>query len=126
MAGSTNHVSLVLLALTMSLYICLSIASSTPKNNYPPGSLACKTYDMTRMDCSNRDLLVVPLLDQNLTTMLDLSHNLLKNITGAPFEKLHILHVLDLSYNDISRMSSTAFRGLQSLAFLHLEKQPTE
>ena len=93
MAGPTNSVALVLLA--MSLCIWLVACTSTPQNNYPPGSLACKTYNMTQMDCSNRDLLVVPLLDQNSTTTLDLSHNLLKNITGAPFEKNHVLLMLD-------------------------------
>ena len=118
MAGPTNSVALVLLA--MSLCICLVACTSTPQNNYPPGSLACKTYNMTWMDCSNRDLLVVPLLDQNSTTTLDLSHNLLKNITGAPFEKIHVLLMLDLSDNEISWMSSTSFRGLQSLQVLNL------
>ena len=120
MAQPANHVSLILLAVAASLYVCLS-ASSAAQNNYPPGSLACKTFEMTKMDCSNRNLLAVPFLDENFTTTLDLSRNQVKNITGAPFEKLPVLLVLDLSYNQISWMSSTAFRGLQSLVSLELQ-----
>ena len=120
MAWSTCHISLAVLA-TSLYYICMSTSSSTTRNNYPPGSLACKTYEMTKMDCSTRDLLEVPLLDQHLTTILDLSRNHLKNITGAPFEKLHLLLVLDLSLSEIAWMSSTAFKGLKSLEKLNLD-----
>ena len=74
------------------------------------------------MDCSNRDLLKVPELDQNLTTLLDLSHNQLKNISNAPFEKLKFLLMLNLSYNEIFQMSSTSFRGLHSLETLDLQE----
>ena len=102
-------------------YIYLATVISIPQNNYPSGSLACKTYEMTRMDCSNRNLLQVPVLDQNSTTWLDLSHNNLLNITNAPFEKLQGILVLNLSYNEISQMSSTSFRGLRSLGVLDLQ-----
>ena len=97
-------------------------SSVATQNRYPPKSLACKTYNMTKMDCSNRNLPDVPVLDQDLTTLLNLSHNQLKNITCAPFEKLKVLLMLNLSYNEISQMSSTAFRGLQSLESLKLNR----
>ena len=117
MALSITHISLVLLA--MSVYL---IASTTAtQSSYPSGSLACKTYNMTKMDCSNRNLPDVPVLDQNWTTSLDLSHNQLRNITNAPFEKLQILLMLNLSYNEISQMSSTSFRGLHLLEILDLQ-----
>ena len=118
MAGSTTHISLVLFV--MSLHFIYQSVSSDTQSNYPSGSLACKIYNMTKMDCSNRNLPAVPMLDQNLTTSLDLSQNQLTNITNAPFEKLQILLMLNLSFNEIYFMSSTAFRGLQSLESLDL------
>ena len=118
MAGSASYTSLVLLLISI-YYICPSDPIST-QHSYPTGSLACKAYEMTIMDCSNRDLFEVPLLDQNWITELDLSHNRVMNISDAPFEKLHLLLVLDLGYNEISWMSSTAFKGLQSLTHLNL------
>ena len=119
MAGSASRTSLVLL-LVCVYFICPSDHEST-QHSYPTGSLACKVYEMTKMDCSNRDLFEVPLLDQNWITILDLSHNHLMNISGAPFTKLHMLLVLDLSNNEISWMSSMNFKGLQSLKHLNLQ-----
>ena len=100
---------------------CISSSLSDVQNRYPPGSLACKTYNMTDMDCSNRFLVDIPVLDQILTTTLDLSQNQLTQIKGAPFEQLSDLQLLSLSYNDISYLSSTAFRGLWLLEELVLE-----
>ena len=121
MAWSVSHISLVFLA--MSVYYIHTHASSTAtQSDYPSGSLACKTYNKTKMDCSKRSLPDVPVLDQNLTTVLDLSQNELRNITSAPFEKLHILLMLNLSYNEIYQMSSTTFRGLKSLESLDLQR----
>ena len=117
MGESTSCTYLVLLLISVNYYIY----PGSTQQSYPTGSLACKTYEITKMDCSNRDLFEVPLLDQNWIIELDLSHNHLRNITGLPFETLHILVVLDLSYNEISCMSSTAFKGLQSLKHLNLE-----
>ena len=119
MAGSVSYMCLVLLAMSMHY---LSSSDSFSQNEYPSGSLACKTYNMSKMDCSNRDLLNVPELDQNLTTLLDLSYNQLKNISNAPFEKLKVLLMLNLSYNEIFQMSSTSFRGLHSLETLDLRE----
>ena len=100
----------------------MSLSDSTSLiNHFPTGSLACKTFEMTKMDCSKRSLLEVPVLDQNFTTILDLSYNFLNNITNAPFEKLKQLLMLDLSYNEISYLSATAFEGLHSLERLMLK-----
>ena len=119
MAGSTCNTSLVLLLISV-YYICLSNTISA-LYGYPAGSLSCKMYEMTKMDCSYRDLFEVPMLDQNRITELDLSHNHLMNITGAPFGKLQMLMMLNLGYNEISWMSSTAFNGLQSLKVINLQ-----
>ena len=119
MAGSVNQVSLILFAMSLH-FIYQSVSSNLAQSSYPSGSLACKTYNMTKMDCSNRNLPDVPVLDQNLTTSLDLSHNQLTNITNAPFQKLKVLLMLDLSHSEISQMSSTTFRGLRSLEILDL------
>ena len=110
---------LVLFAMSMHY---LSSSDSFSQNEYPSGSLACKTYNMNKMDCSNRDLLNVPVLDQNWTTSLDLSQNQLRNITNAPFEKLNALLLLTFSRNEISKISVTSFKGLHSLKTLILRE----
>ena len=121
MAQCSGHISLPLLAIFLH-FIHLSASNVATQSTYPSGSLACKTYSMTRLDCSNRNLPDVPVLDQNLTISLDLSQNQLTNITNSPFEKLKVLLKLNLSYNEISQMSSAAFRGLKSLTSLDLQE----
>ena len=100
--------------------VTLATVSSPTRYQYPSGSLACKTYNKTKLDCSNRDLVQVPMLDQNVTTSLDLSVNHLVDIIGAPFELLQNLLRLDLHSNEISQLSVAAFRGLHSLRYLDL------
>ena len=90
-------------------------------HQYPSGSLACKIYNKTKLDCSNRDLVEVPTLDQNLTKSLNLSTNRIEEITGAPFQQLQLLLRLHLSHNEIANLSETAFRGLYSLRYLYLD-----
>ena len=122
MAGSASHIFLVLLAIAM-YNIYESASDAAIQSSYPSGSLACKTYNMTKMDCGNRNLPDIPVLDQNLTTSLDLSHNQLMNIiTDAPFEKLQVLKMLNLSYNEISQVSSSSFKGLALLETLDLQE----
>ena len=84
------------------------------------GSLACKTYNTSKMDCSRRNLVDIPVLDKNWTTMLDLSHNQLKKIHGSPFGHLPLLRNLDLSSNMIYKLNSKVFKGLHSLEKLDL------
>ena len=88
---------------------------------YPPGIIRCKTYKNTYLDCSNRLLSDIPPLDQNLTTLLNLSDNHLTKIRGKPFEKLRLLQSLDMSRNNIFSISSTAFSNLHNLVFLCFE-----
>ena len=102
------------------ILVTMATVSSSTQYRYPSASLACKTYNKTKLDCSNRNLAAVPSLDQNSTTSLDLSFNQLPEITGAPFEQLQVLLRLDLSNNEISEISVTAFSGLYSLSYLDL------
>ena len=87
---------------------------------HPSQNVACKTCNTSKMDCSHRNLVDIPVLDRNWTTVLDLSHNQLKEIHGAPFGNLSNLTSLDLSHNMISKLSSTVFKGLYSLVKLDL------
>ena len=87
---------------------------------YPPGIIRCKTYQDTHLDCSNRLLADIPPLEQNLTTLLNLSYNHLKEIRGKPFEKLRLLRYLDMRMNKIFRISSIAFSDIPKLELLHL------
>ena len=123
MALPTSRTSLVLMLLFLHLHhIRMSASSVSSYHDYPPGSLACKTYDMTKTDCSYRFFVIVPVLDQNSTTLLDLSHNYLMNITSSPFEKLPSVLTLNLGYNEISQMSPASFRGLHLLKYLDLQE----
>ena len=106
----------------LSLTTLSTELGSSPQYHYlPSGSLPCKTYNKTKVDCSDRDFVQVPTLDQNFATSLDLSYNLLPNITGVPFKKLKVLLVLMLSSNEITQLSATAFRGIFSLGYLYLD-----
>ena len=106
------------------IILCMYFVNVSSVNSlsqgYLSGTVACKTYNTSKMDCSHRNLVDIPVLDRNFTTMLDLSHNQLKEIHGAPFENLTILLNLNLNFNVISLLNSTAFKGLGSLQELHL------
>ena len=119
MASSTPIISFAVAILVIN-YIPSSTSYLASQYQYPPQSLACKTFEII-LDCSNRNLFDVPVLDEIFIITLDLSHNYLTNITTAPFEKLQDLLRLDLSNNAIYLLSSTSFRGLQSLEYLDLQ-----
>ena len=117
---ATPTAIIVVTLLTFCPFSMYSSASESTHYQYPIGSLACKAYDMTKMDCSHRNLVHLPEFESNLTDSLDLSHNLLKNISGAPFEKQHFLLLLDMQWNGISELSPMVFKGLYSLRHLDL------
>ena len=100
---------------------CVNVSAvNVLSQGYLSGTVACKTYNTSKMDCSHRNLVDIPVLNRNLTMMLDLSHNQLKEIHGAPFENLTVLLKLDLNNNKVSLLSRTAFKRLSSLQELDL------
>ena len=100
--------------------LCIYCASVSASNVLSQEYLACKTYNTSQIDCSHRYLRDIPILNKNLTTTLDLSHNQLQEIHGAPSKNLTFLVNLNLSYNMISLLNSAAFKGLSSLQELDL------
>ena len=114
---------IIWLALTTFAMHHISTSSTNPaasQYQYPSESLACKTYEKTTMDCSKRNLLGIPVIEDNHLIIFDLNHNYLTNITNAVFEKLLDLLELDLTNNRIYMLSPTAFKGLHSLQVLDL------
>ena len=121
----------VLKMASQKLIICFStvlfsysiiVRTSRLSQENPSQSLACKIYNESKMDCSHRNLVDIPVLDRNWTTTLDLSHNQLQEIHGTPFGNLPILISLDLSNNMVSRLAATVFKGLYSLVKLNLNE----
>ena len=106
----------------MCTYCLFEGTASSLSQGDSSGTLACKMYNTSKMDCSRRNLVDIPVLDKNWTNTLDLSHNQLKEIHGTPFLNLSILTSLDLSRNRISILNSTTFRGLRLLLKLDLSE----
>ena len=113
-------VQMVLIIVSSNLIIQSNTLSDDTQNQYPAGILACKTHNLTEMDCSFRFLTDIPFVNLTSTTTLDLSHNQLTEIKGAPFKQLPLLRLSNLSSNEISHLSSTAFQGLWFLEQLDL------
>ena len=88
---------------------------------YPKGSLRCKTWNYTNMDCSYRDLDCIPPIRQSSKLeLLDLSHNKLQTLTENAFVEFRMLQVLNMSSNLISSIHVSAFTGLDKLHTLDL------
>ena len=77
---------------------------------YPKGSVACKMWNDTNMDCSLRDLLCIPpLRHASSIELLDLSRNNFSIIPDFVFHNLGELQHLDLSNSHISTLQDGAF-----------------
>ena len=121
MAVHVPYSTICLLLLILRWQNCIGITGfNSLSQGYPSGSLACKVYNASKMDCSHRRLVNTPVLDKNWITRLDLSHNQLAEIHGAPFRNLTSLASLFLSSSTVSFLNSTVFKGLKSLVKLDL------
>ena len=88
---------------------------------YPQGSVTCKVWNRTNMDCSYRNLVCVPPLRHKVSLeLLDLSNNLIPKLTAHAFVVLNRLHNLDLSVNLITHLQKDVFSGLNNLLRLDL------
>ena len=135
---------LCILLLPPAIYFAATSTNTAIQEEYPSGSLACKMFDESVLDCSRRDLFVTPLIDKHNATSVDLSDNKIEqisrmafadqiqltsidfsnnqliNITDSPFADLGLLVHLNLSFNQISFLASTAFTGLHNLMLLNI------
>ena len=89
--------------------------------SFPPGSIACKIWNYTNMDCSWRELICIPQLqNKDSLGLLDLSHNKLTVLPEDAFSGLIKLQTLNLSSNNISAINGDTFIGLNLLKTLDM------
>ena len=117
---AVQKLAISFLQIILSMYYVNISAVNNLSQGDLSGTVACKTYNTSKMDCSHRNLIDIPLLNGNPTTTLDLSHNRLKKNHGSPFENLTVLLNLDLNNNMILQLSCTTFKGLSNLLVLDL------
>ncbi|XP_072037053.1 toll-like receptor 2 [Amphiura filiformis] len=90
---------------------------------YPPkGSIVCKTWNQTNVDCRGRYLICIPSI-QNVASveLLDLSRNKIKFLPDNAFSGFHHLLSLLLGFNNIAHIGNHTFSGLSELRFLDLQ-----
>ena len=149
MAESFPHITILQFVSIMILWQ-IQNATCIAQCQFPSGSIACKIWNNTNMDCSQRELVCIPqlhhkasleLLDlshNKLTVLptdvflgfdklqtLDLSHSSLSSIQDGAFNELHNLISLDLSGNNISIINEATFAGLIKLKRLDLSNPNT-
>ena len=123
---------------------------SAIENEYPPGSLACKMLNESKLDCIRRELTVIPSISKHNATLVDFSDNRIElisptafagqkqlsfidftrnhliNITGSPFADLSYLVCLNLRSNLLPYLASIAFTGLYNLELLDISDNKLE
>ena len=72
------------------------------------------------VSCRGHQLTSVPPSVSDNVTWLDLSHNVLRNISGDTFRRFQHLQFLDLSHNAIKHLDTDAFLHLDKLEVLNL------
>ena len=113
-------------------YICIFIiylvshsacikAAAESSCSFPPGSIACKVWNHTNMDCSWRELDCIPQLHHKASLeSLDLSNNDLNVLPDGAFSGFIKLQILNLSYNSLGALPDNAFSELPNLLSLNL------
>ena len=95
-------------------------ATAESSCSFPPGSIACKVWNHTNMDCSWRELDCIPLVRHKASLkLLDMSHNNLTVLPEGAFSGFIKLKTLDLSSNGIS-VKNGMFIGLNMLQTLDM------
>ena len=123
MAELTTFFQCITIIFTVYQLLKLDIvdsAKSTPCS-FPSGSIACKIWNYTNMDCSWRELVCIPPLRQQVSLeLLDLSNNKLTDLPRGLFSGFYNLQTLHLSGNNISAINEDVFIGLTKLHTLDL------
>ena len=105
----------------MLLHLANIKTTAVSSCSYPPGSISCKAWNHTNMDCSWRELDCIPQLRHRKSLeLLDLSHNNLNVLPDGVFSDFIKLQTLDLSNNRISAINGSTFIGLNLLQSLDM------
>ena len=143
MALNRFYFAFIFYRLQCLFMFCIVASDSLQEYDFPKGSLSCKLYNLSDLDCRSRDLTAIPPLPQNITTVnlafnridnvsqtafaeqvaltvLDIQSNILGSINGSPFEDLKELRVLHLTNSFLKSLGPTSFQGLHKLQQLFL------
>ena len=116
-----QYVSIIILCWDENVACVYTEPTQKPLCSFPPGSIACKIWNNTNMDCSWRALVCIPPLKYKASLeLLDLSNNKLTVLPKDAFFGLDKLQSLDVSSNSISTLHGGAFNGLHNLLKLDL------
>ena len=117
----TKLTSIIVLWQIQNVVCVMEPATGQPSCTFPRGSIACKIWNQTNMDCSRRELMCIPQLSHTASLkLLDLSHNMLTVLLKNAFFGFDALQILDLSSSSISSIQGGTFKGLHNLLTLDL------
>ena len=86
---------------------------------FPNGSIACKVWNHTNLDCRGRNLVCIPSFPYaGSVKLLDLTHNQMSIVSDNAFSGLHNLLQLNLANNLLTYFQDKAFSGLHALRSL--------
>ena len=131
MAQSTTVSQRIIIIVIFTVYLVLKLdfVSSTNSTlcSFPSGSIACKVWNYTNMDCTWREFVCIPPLRHKVSLkLLDLSKNELTALPRGSFGGFFNLQTLRLTGNYISAINEDAFIGLNKLRNLDLSENDIE
>ena len=89
--------------------------------SYPRGSIPCKVWNYTNLDCSWRKLDCVPPLPHAASLkFIDLSCNIISHISEGAFSNVKVIQSLDMRFNKIQFIPDDTFSNLRQLQSLNL------
>ena len=109
----------ILLVFCLYLLHIRADGSAEYEYKYPTGSIPCKLYDTSYLDCSLRDLTDVPPLPANVT-QVDLAYNKINSISQTAFSRQDQMIQLEIPSNCIESINGSPFKDLVELRFLNL------